>query len=73
MNLNTCLYLLAKDLRRRYRSMDDVAAVLGTRAKTVRNWKNSSRITITPEMIEGLHSCGYDIAVVPLDCEKKTD
>lgn len=67
MKLNRHLYRLALHLRTRYKNMEVVAGVMGTSSRTVRNWKTSKKITITPQIIEGLNSCGYDIAVVPID------
>lgn len=66
MHLNKKLYRLAKDLRKDYTSMYEVAGALGTNIKTVRNWQTSKKITLTPEMVEGLKEHGYKVDLVKI-------
>ena len=73
MHLNKKLYRLAKNLRRKYSSMYEVAGALGTNMKTVRNWQTSKKITLTPEMVEGLKEHGYKIDLVKIKEKQPLD
>ena len=66
MTLSRKLYKLAKTLRTRHENMHVVAEMMGTNVRTLSNWKTSKKITVTPSLIKGLNSFGYDIDIVKI-------